>query len=129
MRTWVNKRCCAIWHDHCRHDAKRRVRNCRQPRPIPELPSLLEWSRRMALVSPRAGECFDVGWAGESGLFISHVFSFAARGCLVLMHLLLLAALILTCTWRAQGGARVFSYRWVRHPARDVESVYVHQSC
>ena len=48
MRTWVNKSCCAIWRDHCRHDAKRRVRDCRQPRRIPELPYLLEQSRQIA---------------------------------------------------------------------------------
>ena len=48
MRTWVNKRCCAIWRDYCRHGAKRRVLNCRQPRRIPELPYLLEQSRQIA---------------------------------------------------------------------------------
>ena len=37
-----------IWRDHCRHDAKRRVRDCRQLRPIPELPYLLEQSRQIA---------------------------------------------------------------------------------
>ncbi len=42
------KGCCAIWRDHCRHDAKRRVRDCRQPRPIPVLPYLLEQSRQIA---------------------------------------------------------------------------------
>ena len=93
----------AIWRDHCRHDAKRRVLNCQRPRPIPELPYLLEWSRRMALVSPRGGECFE--WlAGSSGLFISHAFSFAARGCLVGM-------LSLASIQQCSGLTRCTSFR------------------
>lgn len=35
----------------------------------------------------------------------------------------------LICTLRAQNSARSFCSRWIRHPARDVESVSVHQSC
>ena len=39
-----------IWCDHCRL-----VRNCRQPRPIPELSYLIEWSHRMAPLEPCGG--------------------------------------------------------------------------
>ena len=39
---------------------KRRAPDCRQPRPIPELPYLIEWSHRMAPLEPCGGRHMHV---------------------------------------------------------------------